>query len=189
MMLKIRQIYAQDYPTGKKVLYTYTSDKYYDVRIERVKMGWHFSLKEENLAVPFMKKQGEEIFGAYKEDAEVYLAEFKDEEVAVIVIEKMEWNNTLLIHDLYVDFRFKNMGIGRKLMDVAKRRAMELGARAITLETQTSNYPAIQFYLNNGFELVGLNTMAYTNEDVRNKEVRIEMSYILEDRTTYEEHL
>ena len=62
-----------------------------------------------------------------------------------MVVQKMEWNNTLLIHDLYVDSQFKNKGIGSKLIEVAKKRANELGVRSITLETQTSNYPPSNF--------------------------------------------
>ena len=79
---------------------------------------------------------------------------------------------------------FKIKGIGSKLIGVAKKRANELGVRAITLETQTSNYPAIQFYLKHGFEFVGFNTISYTNEDVQNNEVRIEMACILEKSST-----
>ena len=64
-------------------------------------------------------------------------------------------------------------------MNYVKQRAHEINVRAIVLETQTSNVPAIQFYLKNGFALVGLNTISYSNEDIKNKEVRIEMAYIL----------
>ena len=179
-MLTIRKIKTKDYPTGKKVRYTYTSEKYYEVSSEKVDVGWHFSLNEKNFVEPFVKEMDEEIFEPYKEGSEVYLAHINGEESAIMVIQKMEWNNMLLIHDLYVDVQHKNKGIGRTLIEIAKKRAMGLGIRAITLETQTSNYPAIQFYLKNGFELVGFNKISYTNQDVRNKEVRIEMALLLE---------
>ena len=137
-------------------------------------------MNEKKFVEPFVKEIDEEIFEPYKEGSEVYLAHMNGEEAAIMVIQKMEWNNTLLIHDLYVDVLHKNKGIGRTLIEIAKSRAMELGIRAITLETQTSNYPAIQFYLKNGFELVGFNKISYTNQDVRNNEVRIEMALLLE---------
>ncbi|MGM0752821.1 MAG: GNAT family N-acetyltransferase [Bacillota bacterium] len=180
-MVTIRQIYQKNYTTGKKVFYKYTSEKYYDIHIERKDNSWNFSLAEERFDVPFEKKFEEEIFEPYKEGSEVYLAEFYEEEAAVMVIQHMEWNNTLLIHDLYVDARFKKNGIGKSLIEVAKKRATELGVRAINLETQTSNYPAIQFYLKNGFDLIGLNSISYSNEDIEKKEVRIEMGYKLEN--------
>lgn len=178
-MLTVRQINSKNYPSGKKVLYKYTSEIYYKLQKERQENGWTFSLTKGKFSAPFVKELEEEIFEPYKEGSEVYLAEFNGVESAIMVIQKMEWNNTLLIHDLYVNDQFKKNGIGRSLIEVAKKRAIELGVRAITLETQTSNYPAVQFYLKNGFELVGFNTISYTNEDVNNKEVRIEMAYMI----------
>lgn len=178
-MVSIRQIYVEEYPVGKKVIFQYTSEKYYKVRSEKVENGWYFSLVKEAFETPFVKEMEEEIFEPYKEGSEVYIAEIEGQEAAIVVIQEMEWNNTLLIHDLYVNPEYKNNGIGTKLIETAKRRAIELGARLVTLETQTSNYPAIQFYLKNGFEVIGFNTMSYTNDDVKSKEVRLEMAYII----------
>lgn len=104
------------------------------------------------------------------------------EGAGIMVIQHMKWNNTLLIHNLYVDKQFKRKGIGSALFEIAKKRARELGVRMITLETQTSNYPAIQFYLKNGFQFIGLNLNSYSNEDIKKKEVRIEMGYLIENR-------
>ncbi|CAM5209048.1 Acetyltransferase (GNAT) family protein OS=Ureibacillus acetophenoni OX=614649 GN=SAMN05877842_11531 PE=4 SV=1 [Ureibacillus acetophenoni] len=179
-MLSIRQIYKEDYPAGKKVSFQYTSEKYYEILSERTENGWIFSLQEERFETPFVKNLEEEIFETYKEGSEVYVAEIDGQEAAIIVIQKMEWNNTLLVHDLYVRPEFKKMGVGSSLIELAKKRAVELGVRLLTLETQTSNYPAIQFYLKNGFEIIGWNTMSYTNEDVKNHEVRLEMGYLIE---------
>ncbi|MEK4629169.1 GNAT family N-acetyltransferase [Solibacillus sp. FSL R7-0682] len=177
-MLTIRQIFQKDYPQGKIVSYKYTSNKYYDVSIKKTETSWQISLEEEKLANPFEKLLEEEIFEDYKNGSEYYIGEWNGQEIAVLVIQQMAWNNTLLIHDLYVTESFKRNGIGEKLMVVAKKRGSALGVRSITLETQTSNYPAIQFYLKNGFELVGVNTISYTNEDMENKEVRIELAYV-----------
>ncbi|MFC4355632.1 GNAT family N-acetyltransferase [Chryseomicrobium palamuruense] len=137
------------------------------------------SLTEAVREEPFVKHLVEEIFESYKEGSEVYVAEIDGKEAAILTIQYMEWNKTLLIHDLYVDAAYSKQGLGSRLIERAKERAHELGARALTLETQTSNYPAIQFYLKNGFELIGFNTMSYTNTDVQNKEVRIEMGFLI----------
>ena len=45
----------------------------------------------------------------------------------------------------------------------------------IVLETQTCNEKAINFYLRNGFSLIGFDLYSYTNSDPERKEVRIEM--------------
>ncbi len=49
----------------------------------------------------------------------------------------------------------------------------------LVLETQSCNAPAIDFYVKNGFILIGFDSTAYSNEDVVKKEVRIEMGLAL----------
>jgi ribosomal protein S18 acetylase RimI-like enzyme len=61
------------------------------------------------------------------------------------------------------------------LMNHGVKIAKEKGARMLVLETQTNNETAIEFYLNFGFKLIGLDIAAYSNEDVEKKEIRLEM--------------
>lgn len=49
----------------------------------------------------------------------------------------------------------------------------------VVLETQTCNTNAISFYKKNGFEIIGFDLYAYSNEDLDRHEVRIEMGRIL----------
>ncbi|WP_112109506.1 hypothetical protein [Mesotoga sp. Brook.08.YT.4.2.5.1] len=51
--------------------------------------------------------------------------------------------------------------------------------RRLVLETQSSNFPAISFYLKYGFELTGFDTACYTNRDIDNHEFRMEFHYLL----------
>jgi hypothetical protein len=44
----------------------------------------------------------------------------------------------------------------------------------LVVETQSCNVPTVNFYLKNGFELVGFDVAAYSNEDIKRKEVRLE---------------
>ncbi|MDH6595645.1 GNAT family N-acetyltransferase [Bacillus aerius] len=180
-MLTIRRIYQKNYPKGKQVYYQYTSEKYYDIHMETSHNGWNISLTEEEFEAPVKKNLKEEIFDPYKEGSEVYVSEMNGEETGIIVIQHMKWNNTLLIHDLYVDKQFKRKGIGSTFIKMAKKRARELRVRMIVLETQSSNFPAIQFYLKNGFQLIGLNVNSYSNEDMKKKEIRIEMGCLIEN--------
>jgi len=178
-MLAIRQIDVTQFPNGKKVLYAYETTTYYQIKNDKTDNGWVFTMQEQSFPQLFVKKLEEELFDEYKDGSNYYVADWNGEEAAVLVIQHIEWNNTLLIHDLYVYEQFKRLGIGSKLITFAKERAHELDVRAITLETQTSNYPAIQFYLKHGFQLVGFNTISYSNEDVKNGEVRLEMAYVM----------
>ncbi len=60
-------------------------------------------------------------------------------------------------------------------MQHAIKLAKEKGARMLVLETQSCNTKAIQFYLKQGYELIGFDTTAYSNEDIEKNEVRLEM--------------
>ena len=57
-----------------------------------------------------------------------------------------------------------------KAVEVARKK----GARMVVLETQSWNVQAIEFYTKYGFELIGLDTHAYSNQDVEKKDVRLE---------------
>ena len=45
----------------------------------------------------------------------------------------------------------------------------------IVLETQSCNENAIAFYRKNGFEIIGFDLYAYSNDDPERHEVRLEM--------------
>ena len=66
------------------------------------------------------------------------------------------------------------------LMKRAVEVAKERGARMLILETQSNNAVAIDFYLRLGFQLVGFDVAAYSNEDVDKKEVRLELGLKLQ---------
>ena len=60
-------------------------------------------------------------------------------------------------------------------MAAALRAANAAGARMAVLETQSCNERAIAFYRKQGFEIMGFDLYAYSNEDPQRHEVRIEM--------------
>ncbi len=111
-MLTIRSIDATQYPTGKKVLYTYETSTFYQIKSELKDNGCIFMLQEQPFPQSFVKQLEEELFDEYKDGSEYFVAEWNGEEAAVLVVQQMDWNNTLLIHDLYVYEPFKRLGIG-----------------------------------------------------------------------------
>jgi ribosomal protein S18 acetylase RimI-like enzyme len=52
--------------------------------------------------------------------------------------------------------------------------ARQKKARMLVLETQSCNASAIEFYIKQGFDLIGFDLAAYSNEDVKRREVRLE---------------
>lgn len=97
--------------------------------------------------------------------------------LACIEICPEEWSNRLMVTELWVSDELRHQGIGKRLMDKAKEIAVSQNRRAIILETQSCNTNAIDFYLHEGFELIGFDTCCYTNNDIDRREVRINLGY------------
>lgn len=102
-------------------------------------------------------------FGAYE----------NDELVGVIIVEPQKWNNTVLIWELRVSTEHRRRNIGTALMNQVVEMARANGFRAIRLETQNYNVPAIKFYNQCGFMIEGIDLSFYTNTDVENSEVAL----------------
>jgi ribosomal protein S18 acetylase RimI-like enzyme len=179
-MINIRKISKEEYPNGKKVIYQYSSEQYYDLSISDKENGWSINLVERNFEEKFEKYMESDICDDSLPQMDYYIAEWHGQEVGFLSLYHEKWNNVLRIWDIYVEKSMQAQGIGSWLIDFAKNRGKELGVRAIVLETQTSNFPAIQFYRKHGFKLTGCDCLSYTNHDIEKKEVRIEMGYILE---------
>lgn len=163
----------------REIVFEYESDGHYRVSVERSPEGWGLCLKRERFPAKFTKREVEKLVTRYKGDSEIFAAYADGQEAGLIQVEHQTWNNSLRVWDIGVWTAFQRRGIGRALMDVAKTRARELGARRIVLETQTSNLTAIDFYISCGFELAGLDSTNYTNDDVLKGEVRLEMAWHL----------
>lgn len=162
---------------GKKSLFAYASDSYYNVRIARNPNGWDISLSRRRFVVPFKKCVDKFVVEDYKGDTEIYVAEVDGEDAGLIQFEHQKWNNSVRVWDISVEPRAQKSGIGTTLMNKCKERALECGARRIVLETQTSNANAIDFYLSQGFDFVGMDLTGYSNDDFERNEVRMEMAY------------
>ena len=92
------------------------------------------------------------------------------------------WSNRLRISELFVEKSYRRKGLGHHLLAIAKEQTRREKRRALILETQSSNVPAITFYLKEGFTLIGFDSCAYSNEDLQRKEVRLELGWFPEKR-------
>jgi len=70
----------------------------------------------------------------------------------VVLLNVEQLRSVARIEDIIVGRQFRRYGIGSLLLNCASDWARNRGCWAIVLETQNVNYPAIQFYLRNGFE-------------------------------------
>ncbi|MDQ0593128.1 ribosomal protein S18 acetylase RimI-like enzyme [Chryseobacterium ginsenosidimutans] len=89
---------------------------------------------------------------------------FQDNElIGWIICDFREWNNSLFIENMLVSETFRRQNIGRLLIKAVNRKAKELQCRIVELETQNTNYGAIQFYQKAGFTITGINTKLYND--------------------------
>jgi [ribosomal protein S18]-alanine N-acetyltransferase len=88
---------------------------------------------------------------------------------AVLVVDEAE------LLDVAVDPRFRQRGIGRRLVDEVVRTAREAGAAFVALEVRRSNDSAIRLYRDMGFRETGIRKKYYENgEDALLMEYRLE---------------
>lgn len=95
--------------------------------------------------------------------------------VALAIAEPQYWNNTLLIWHLQVHERHQRKGYGKILIDKMADMARDKGLRAVTVETQNTNVAAVQFYMQCGFQIEGIDLSLYSNNDTGNEEIALYM--------------
>lgn len=105
-------------------------------------------------------------------DQIVYLAYIENRTAGRIVL-KRNWNNYALVEDIVVDKNYRGYGIGRKLIEQAKRWAHDGGMAGIMLETQSNNVKACEFYRNCGFVIGGFDFLLYRGIHKHSDEIAI----------------
>ena len=169
--MEIKLLNKEEYK-GKKFTVRYKTNGYYD--IEKIDTG--FDIKYIKFDSCIEKTFDDEFFGEWLNDPIVYGA-FESGKLVGFVEDAIEdWNNRYRISNICIfDELSRNKGIGTLLMNTILKQAKLTGARIAILETQTCNEKAISFYKNMGFEVIGFDLYSYSNYDLENHEVRIEM--------------
>lgn len=173
--MEILKLNKEEYE-GFKFVICYLTSGYYD--IARNSQGFLITYKQfENV----QERSFEDVlYGEWLEDPLVYGA-FENGKLLGIVEGSLEsWNHRYRISNIHVfDEENRHLGIGTKLMKTILETAKETAARMVVLETQTCNEKAISFYQKHGFDIIGFDLYSYSNEDVKNCEVRIEMGKMI----------
>ena len=161
--------------------YTYTSDSHYKAELYEDENGFSFRFIKEKLPEVLNRDCCDTLFQPYWSGVTAY-GVFRDDNskapYAVMELAREEWNNRLVITQLLVSPGYRGQGTGRMLVDLAVKIAKEEDYRLITLETQTCNIPAIEFYKKCGFKFAGTNLHFYSNDDIFENEVMIEMAML-----------
>ncbi|MFX0008708.1 MAG: GNAT family N-acetyltransferase [Candidatus Hermodarchaeota archaeon] len=184
-MIHIKQIYREDYPENKKSIFYYKSNCFYDVEIKTKTQndGWIIDITKKPFTEPFIRNIEGFVFETKVNfDKEEYYVALNDEniELGYICVIYQKWHNLARLWDIEVNEKFRRQGIGKILLDFMEERARDWKCRAIGIECQSSNYPAISFYRKNGYNFTGADIIAYSNDDIKKCEVKFEMSKKLE---------
>lgn len=172
----IRELKKSEF-MGYELKFKYKTRQYYDVIRQKGLFSISLELKEFDKEIE--KKFTGKLFEEYLENPTAYQILSNDVVVGVMEIDRESWSNRLRITELLINEEFRGLGYGSKLIEKAKEVAQKENFREIILETQSCNYSAIQAYITNGFVVNGLDLSCYSNNDVKSKEVRIEMVYKL----------
>lgn len=171
---------------GTVIPMRYTTEEYYDVKIEATPDGCQVKMIKCRFDSPVTHYPEEydfpdKLYQAHWEKAYAWgiVQDYdgKQELLACIETCPEEWSNRLMITELWVHENLRRKGIGHALMAIAKEQAILEHRRAIILETQSCNVGAISFYLKEGFELIGFDSCCYSNRDLERKEVRLDLGY------------
>ena len=160
----------------------YTSAEYYDISVNRTGSGFQIPIEKKPFEHVFTHRSedGEypdRLYEDWWEGAEAYGIVENGELLGAVEICPEEWSNRLLVTELFVHEKLRGRGYGHRLISLAKDLTVERNYRVLMLETQSSNVNAVDFYLHEGFTLIGFDSCCYTNKDLERKEVRFNMGW------------
>ncbi|MFZ6184258.1 GNAT family N-acetyltransferase [Nannocystis pusilla] len=145
-------------------------------------VGMTVALRETGLAVPFHKTYAPETlveaaaaaaFAVASEAASGALEGFA-------TVQLQRWNRSAELSALFVAPGSQGRGLGRALLTAALDFARRERVRCVTLETQTSNVPAIRFYQRMGFRFCGIHTALYDPAAAAPEEVAVFFTHALD---------
>ena len=160
--------------------YVYDSHEHYKVEMNENSESFSFNFVRESLEKIYHHDSYDILFSESFDDITAFGIKRNDtgEIIAYLEISREEWNDRLRITNLLVKENYRGLGFGSLLVNKAKEIAQAEDRRVILLETQSCNIPAIDFYKKHGFVFAGTNLYFYSNIDVEEDEVMIEMVYL-----------
>ncbi|HVP26427.1 MAG TPA: GNAT family N-acetyltransferase [Candidatus Bathyarchaeia archaeon] len=177
---RIKVVELQENEALPKLSDSYVTANYYDLSIVHEQEAWKIEFRLKPFEKPLEKNYTGTLFEEHIMEPRAFAAVLDGQQVGWIELGYEKWNNRMRVWELLVKKEFRRKGIGTILMSYAKKLAKEKGARMLVLETQSCIGPAIIFYLEQGFELIGFDAAAYSNEDVERKEIRMEFGIKLQ---------
>ena len=160
----------------------YETDIVYRLRRDPDPPQFGWSLHEERLVGPLSKVYDEgdvdDWLDSYEESAGRgalrFIGAFDGSDlIGLATWTHAAWNSTVWLADIRVRRDRQRSGAGSLLLSTVKGQTIEARLRGIRVETQITNYPAIQFYRRHGFVPCGLDDHLYSNRDLATQEIAL----------------
>ena len=160
--------------------YTYTAKEHYVPFLVDEKDVFSVAFRREALPIPYHHESYDAMCSDWKNSEAFGISEREGEKpVGYLEVWVEDWNARLRICNLLIDEQYRGRGFGTALIEHAKALAAERELRCVVLETQSCNVPAIDFYRRCGFRFAGTNLFFYSNDDIREDEVMLEMACLI----------
>jgi len=95
------------------------------------------------------------------EKCKLFVAKESGEIVGYSRVHLYRWNNSALITTVLVDVQHRRRGVGTRLLKVMEDFARKSKARVLIIDVPPDNFPALQLYFKNGFQICGYNAKIY----------------------------
>lgn len=161
---------------GRELVFEYESACHYRAEPDRSDGdGFGVRFRKTPFPAPVAKRFTGTLLQDWLEEPRLFGMECEGRMIGFAETDFERWNNRVRITNFWVDPAERRRGVGKAMMAGVRKYAAEAGARALVLETQSCNYPALRFYRSCGFVFIGCDLTAYGDDDVAKGEVRLEL--------------
>jgi GNAT superfamily N-acetyltransferase len=167
----IRDGLESDIAACLEINHTYETDTVWQMQIAQEVGRWQVTFKTERLprTMEVIYSSSEHRLSVSLADDQCFLVagERDNSEILGYLSMRREPSRRVgWIQDLVVDREYRRAGIGSRLLRVARSWAVEHDLTRLMVETQTKNYPSINFCTATGFSFCGYNDRYLDNQDI-----------------------
>lgn len=162
----IRKLEEQELGLIKDIDYYFESDKYFTMEKSIDVSSISFNLKLKDFEKPIKRELYLDLNADYLKEIHFNAIEENEEIIGFIQMGYEEANRMAVIMNIWVKQDKRREGTAKKLMKSSKGYARFVNAKGVYMEVNSKNYPAIKFFLKNGFEITGINETLEQNEIV-----------------------
>ena len=170
--LLIRDGIASDIEACLALDHTYESDAVWQMSLQPDVSGWHITFRSERLPRTIHATYAPHkarLERALSEDQCLLVATTREETpqlIGYVTLHYQSAEGIALMQDVVVTRPYRGVGIGTRLVNVARRWANEKSARMFMMEVQTRNMPGIQFCQSMGLTFCGFNDHYFPHHEI-----------------------